>query len=85
VAIHTSDRCWCEGYEKDVKELMACSREYQRKFTVTWRQLHNKLMMCRDDMPSWHRPSWLFHHPFRWWMTHPICPGSGLAGESLSS
>jgi len=37
----------CEGYERDVKELTACSREYQKKFTLTWMQLHSKLMTCR--------------------------------------
>jgi len=44
----------CEGYERDVMELTACSREYQKIFTLTWMQLHNKLIMCRDDTPSWH-------------------------------
>jgi len=48
----------CEDYESNVMALTASLREYQRKFTITWRQLHNKLTTCRDDMPSWYRPMW---------------------------
>ena len=40
----------CEGYERDVKELTARSREYQRKFTTTRRQLHSQLTTCRDEL-----------------------------------